>query len=144
MRLSKKVSIPWLIQSRQPASSLVVKHEGSNWSQKPLAQSTPSIARVKKSHHYRPGIAALHEIRIIRSPLNSWFTNFPTSVGSSSGLQNRSALLECSYWSFERGKWNLSVVGCFEDTNLCVIHAKCATIMPNDIQLARHIHGKHA
>ena len=29
----------------------------------------------------------------------------------------------------------------FEDTNLCAIHAKWITIMPKDIQLARHIRG---
>ena len=32
--------------------------------------------------------------------------------------------------------------GLFEDTNLCAIHAKCVTIMPKDIQLARRIHGE--
>jgi len=29
------------------------------------------------------------------------------------------------------------LVGLFEDTNLCAIHAKHVTIMPKDIQLAR-------
>ncbi|KAL0305692.1 UNVERIFIED_CONTAM: histone H3.2 [Sesamum radiatum] len=29
------------------------------------------------------------------------------------------------------------LVGLFEDTNLCAIHAKRVTIMPKDIQLAR-------
>jgi histone H3 len=29
------------------------------------------------------------------------------------------------------------VVGLYEDTNLCTIHAKCVTIMPKDMQLAR-------
>ena len=31
------------------------------------------------------------------------------------------------------------LVGLFEDTNLCAIHAKRVTIMPKDMQLARHI-----
>ncbi|KAK7830178.1 histone H3.2 [Quercus suber] len=31
------------------------------------------------------------------------------------------------------------LVGLFEDTNLCAIHAKRVTIMPKDIQLARRI-----
>ena len=34
------------------------------------------------------------------------------------------------------------LVGLFEDTNLCAIHAKRVTIMPKDIQLARRIHGE--
>ena len=36
------------------------------------------------------------------------------------------------------------LVGLFEDTNLCVIHAKCVTIIPKDIQLARRICGERA
>ena len=34
------------------------------------------------------------------------------------------------------------LVGLFEDSNLCVIHAKWVTIMPRDIQLARRISGE--
>ena len=34
------------------------------------------------------------------------------------------------------------LVGLFEDTNLCAIHAKRVTIMPSDIQLARRIRGE--
>ena len=34
------------------------------------------------------------------------------------------------------------LVGLFEDTNLCAIHAKRITIMPRDIQLARRIRGE--
>ena len=34
------------------------------------------------------------------------------------------------------------LVGLFEDTNLCGIHAKPVTIMPKDILLARRIRGK--
>jgi histone H3 len=34
------------------------------------------------------------------------------------------------------------LVGLFEDTNLCAIHAKRVTIFPKDIQLARRIRGE--
>ena len=34
------------------------------------------------------------------------------------------------------------LVGLFEDTNLCAIHAKRITIMPRDIQMARRIRGE--
>ena len=34
------------------------------------------------------------------------------------------------------------MVGLFEDTNLCAVHAKCVTIMPRDIYLARRLRGK--
>uniref|UniRef100_A0A3P8U9L3 Core Histone H2A/H2B/H3 domain-containing protein n=1 Tax=Amphiprion percula TaxID=161767 RepID=A0A3P8U9L3_AMPPE len=36
------------------------------------------------------------------------------------------------------------LVGLFEDTDLCAIHAKRVTIMPKDIQLARRIRGERA
>ena len=34
------------------------------------------------------------------------------------------------------------LVTLFEDTNLCAIHTKPVTIMPKDVQLARHIRGE--
>jgi histone H3 len=34
------------------------------------------------------------------------------------------------------------LVGLFEDSNLCAIHAKRVTIMPRDMQLARRIRGQ--
>ena len=34
------------------------------------------------------------------------------------------------------------LVGLFEDTNLCAIHAKRVTIMTKDMQLARRIRGE--
>ena len=33
------------------------------------------------------------------------------------------------------------IVGLFEDTNLCAIHAMRVTIMPKDMQLAQRIRG---
>ena len=36
------------------------------------------------------------------------------------------------------------LVGLFEDTNLCAIHATWVTIMPKDIQLTCHIWGEQA
>ena len=36
------------------------------------------------------------------------------------------------------------LVGFFEDTNICAIHAKRVTIMPKDMQLARRIRGERA
>jgi histone H3 len=34
------------------------------------------------------------------------------------------------------------LVGLFEDTNLCAIHARRVTIMPKDMQLARRVRGE--
>ena len=34
------------------------------------------------------------------------------------------------------------MIGMFEDTNLAALHAKCVTIMPRDIFLARRLRGE--
>jgi histone H3 len=36
------------------------------------------------------------------------------------------------------------IVGLFEDSNLCAIHAKRVTVMPKDMQLSRRIRGESA
>jgi len=36
------------------------------------------------------------------------------------------------------------LIGLFEDTLLCAVHAKRVTIMPKDMQLARRIRGERA
>ena len=36
------------------------------------------------------------------------------------------------------------LVGLFEESNLCAIHAKRVTLMPRDIQLARRIRGERS
>jgi histone H3/H4 len=36
------------------------------------------------------------------------------------------------------------LVGFFEDTNLCAIHARRVTIIPKDVQLARRIRGERS
>ncbi len=33
------------------------------------------------------------------------------------------------------------LVHVFEDSNLCVIHAKCVTVMPKDFALAQQLHS---
>ena len=34
------------------------------------------------------------------------------------------------------------LVGLFEDSNLCAIHARRVTLMPRDLQLARRLRGE--
>ena len=36
------------------------------------------------------------------------------------------------------------LIGLFEDTNLCAIHAKRVTLFPKDMQLARRIRGERS
>ena len=140
--LSKEVSIPWLVQSRLPANQPVVKHRGSNWLQKPLARVRP----LKKPHCYRPGTVALREIRRYQKSTELLICKLPfqrlvweIAQDFKTDLRFQSAAIGALQEASEA-----YLVGLFEDTNLCAIHAKCVTIMPKGIQLACHIRGERA
>ena len=100
----------------------------------------------KRKYRYRPGTLALREIRhyqkktnllIKRAPFARLVREIAQSFMQELRFQNSAigALQEAA---------EAYLVGLFEDTNLCAIHAKRITIMPRDIQLARHIRGKRA
>merc|ERR1712242_438916 len=76
---------------------------------KAARKSAPSTGGVKKPHRYRPGTVALREIA----------QDFKTDLRFQSAAIG--ALQEAS---------EAYLVGLFEDTNLCAIHAKRVTIMP--------------
>ena len=107
-------------------------------------KSTPSAGGVKKPHGYRPGTVALREIRryqkstdllIRKLPFQRLVREIAQDIKTDLRFQSSAimALQEAS---------EAYLVGLFEDTNLCAIHAKRVTIMPKDIQLARHIRGE--
>ena len=90
---------------------------------KAARKSAPATGGVKKPHRFRPGTVALREIA----------QDFKTDLRFQSSAV--AALQEAS---------EAYLVGLFEDTNLCAIHAKRVTIMPKDMQLARRIRGERA
>ena len=93
----------------------------------------------------RPGEAALREIRryqkstellirkapfqrLVRQVMNDMFgDNFRIQTSALEALQEAVEAY---------------MVGFFEDTNLCAIHAKRVTIMPRDMKLARRLRGE--
>ena len=98
----------------------------------------------KKPHRYRPGTVALREIRryqgstellirklpfqrLVREIARDWKDDIRFQGNAILALQEASEAY---------------LVGLFEDTNLCAIHAKRVTIMPKDIQLARRVRGE--
>jgi histone H3 len=118
--------------------------------QQPFSQKTasrksaPATGGVKKPHRYRPGTVALREIRkyqkstellIRKLPFQRLVREIALEYKTDLRFQN-SAILALQ----EAGESYL--VGLFEDTNLCAIHAKRVTIMPKDMQLARRIRGE--
>merc|ERR1712187_1103562 len=108
--------------------------------------STPTTGGVKKPHRYRPGTVALREIRkyqkstellIRKLPFQRLVREIAQDFKQDIRFQS-TALLALQDAS------EAYLVGLFEDTNLCAIHAKRVTIMPKDMQLARRIRGERA
>ena len=57
------------------------------------------------------------------------------------GIQNDLRIQAVAVWGLQEVA-EAYLVGLFEDSNLCAIHAKWVTIMPRDIHLARRICGE--
>ena len=112
----------------------------------PQKRGAAQPAAPKMPHRYRPGIVALREIRryqkltellIRRLPFQRLVREIDQDMKGRLNFASRVilALQEAA---------EAYLVGLFEDTNLCAIHAKCIMIMPKDIQLARCIQGERS
>uniref|UniRef100_A0A3P8TRN6 H3 clustered histone 11 n=1 Tax=Amphiprion percula TaxID=161767 RepID=A0A3P8TRN6_AMPPE len=100
-----------------------------------LPARAPATGGVKKPHRYRPGTVALREIRRYQKSTELLIRKLPFQRLVREIAQDFKTDLQAS---------EAYLVGLFEDTNLCAIHAKRVTIMPKDIQLARRIRGERA
>ena len=98
---------------------------------------------IKKPRRFRPGTQALREIRkyqkstellIRKMPFQRLVREISTDYKADLRFQSNAilALQEAA---------EMFLVGLFEDSNLCAIHAKRVTIMPSDMALARRIRG---
>ena len=107
-------------------------------------KTTANTGAIKKPHRYRPGTVALREIRKYQKTTDLLIRKLPfqrlvREVAQDFQIDLRfqsSAILALQEAS------EAYLVGLFEDTNLCAIHAKRITIMPKDIHLARRIRGE--
>jgi len=113
---------------------------------KAARKTAPSTGGVKKPHRYRPGTVALREIRRYQKSTELLIRKLPfqrlvreIAQDFKTDLRFQSSAVSCLQEAAEA-----YLVGLFEDTNLCAIHAKRVTIMPKDIQLARRIRGERA
>ena len=123
-----------------PAGKAPRKQIGS----KAARKSAPIQGGVKKPHRYRPGTVALREIRkfqkstdllIRKLPFQRVVREIAQQFKSDLRFQSQAVLAlqeACEAY----------LVGLFEDTNLCAIHAKRVTIMSKDMQLAKRIRGE--
>ncbi|KAH8356179.1 histone H3.3-like [Drosophila serrata] len=124
------------------------KSTGGKVPRKPMAtkvarKTRPAVGGVKKPHRYRPGTVALREIRRYQKSTELLIRRLPfqrlvreIAQGFKADLRFQTAALGALQEASEA-----FLVGLFEDTNLCAIHAQRVTIMPKDIQLARRIRG---
>ena len=111
---------------------------------KAARKSAPATGGVKKPHRYRPGTVALREIRKYQKSTELLIRKLPfqrlvreIAQDFKTDLRFQSSAVLALQEAAEA-----YLVGLFEDTNLCAIHAKRVTIMPKDIQLARRIRGE--
>merc|ERR1712110_908003 len=105
------------------------------------AKKSAASGGVKKPHRYRPGTVALREIRKYQKSTDLLIRKLPfqrlvreIAQDYKSDLRFQSSAVAALQEAPES-----YLVGLFEDTNLCAIHAKRVTIMTKDIQLARRI-----
>ncbi len=115
--------------------------------QKAARKTAPSseLNGVKKPRRFRPGTVALREIKkyqkstellIRKLPFQRLVKEVYSVYRSDLRFQHSSiqALQEAS---------ESYLIGIFEDSNLCAIHAKRVTIMPKDMQLARRLRKEY-
>lgn len=113
---------------------------------KAARKSALATGGVKKPHRYRPGTVALCEILRYQKSTELLIRKLPfqrlvceIAQDFKTDLRFQSSAVMALQEASEP-----YLVGLFEDTNLCTIHAKHVTIMPKDIQLACRIRGERA
>ena len=119
---------------------------------KKSGQKAPK-GRVKKRYRYRPGTVALKQIRQYQKSTELLIRKLPFQRLVREIACDRDVITSplCGKVRFQSAAImalqeasEAYLVGLFEDSNLCAIHAKRVTIMPKDIQLARRIRGERA
>ncbi|MCP4569849.1 MAG: hypothetical protein GY841_19895, partial [FCB group bacterium] len=99
-----------------------------------------------KPHRFRPGTVALREIRRFQKSTELLIRKLPFQRlvrEIASEYRNELRFQSSAVLALQEAS-EAYMVGLFEDTNLCAIHAKRVTIMPKDMQLARRIRGERS
>lgn len=104
--------------------------------------------RKPHGHRYRPGTVALREIRRYQKSTElliprASFQKLVRSICDEVTPHLREPLrFQSTALLALQESTEAYLIGLFEDTQLCAIHAKRLTIMPKDMQLARRIRGE--
>ena len=113
--------------------------------EKKQAQNVVKTGGIKKPRRYRPGAVAIKEIRkyqrstqllLAKMPFQRLVREISQNYRLDFRFQTQAifALQEAA---------EAYLVGVFEDTNLCALHARRVTIMFRDFQLALRIRGRY-
>eukprot|EP00928_Gymnodinium_smaydae_P090321 TRINITY_DN7414_c0_g1_i1.p2 TRINITY_DN7414_c0_g1~~TRINITY_DN7414_c0_g1_i1.p2 ORF type:complete len:138 (+),score=44.69 TRINITY_DN7414_c0_g1_i1:104-517(+) len=107
-------------------------------------QQVADASGIKKPHRFRPGTVALREIRKYQKSTELLIPKMPFQriVREISQDMNDNLMFQSQAILALQEAAEAYLVGLFEDTNLCTIHAKRVTIMPKDMQLARRLRGE--
>ena len=116
---------------------------------KAARKSAPASSSVTRPHRWRPGTAALREIRRYQKSTHLLIRKLPFQRLVREILQNMRGVYTVYRWNTNalmalQEAVEAYLVSLFQDTNLCAIHAKRVTIYPKDIQLARRIRGERS
>ena len=129
--------------ARTKATSKLMTHKGKLL-HKDAKKAPPPPPLEKRKRRYRPGSVALREIRRYQKNTDLLvprmaFQRLVREIAADfkSDLRFQSTAIEALQEAAES-----YLVGLFEDTNLCAIHAHRITIMPQDMALARRIRGE--
>ena len=100
----------------------------------------------RKPPRYRPGTVALREIRKFQKSTELLIRKRPFQRLVCKIAQNFRPQLRFQSTAIIalQEATEAYLVGLFQDTNLCALHAKRATIRVQDMQLARRIRGERA
>ena len=101
---------------------------------------------LKKPRRYRPGTVALREIRRYQKSTDLLIRKLPfqrlvRDIAQSFKIRGEVPRFQSTAVLALQEASEAFLVGVFEDTNLCAIHAKRVTIMNRDMQLALRIRG---
>lgn len=107
-------------------------------------KTAPAEGGMKRNMRFRPGTVALREIKRYQKNthlllLKAPFQRFVRSIceGIDAQLRFQSQALLAVQEAAE-----MYLIGLFEDSNLCAIHANRQTVMKKDMELARRIRGE--
>ncbi|CAD8080430.1 unnamed protein product [Paramecium primaurelia] len=119
------------------------KHLATKAARKTAPAVGPS-GGLKKPHKFRPGTVALREIRKYQKSTELLIRKLPFQrlVREIAHDFQKELRFQSSAILALQEAAEAYLVGLFEDTNLCAIHARRVTIMSRDIQLARRIRGE--